>query len=97
MRRHIGRTYQDGSYIRYSGHKTCFDTSPGMTTLFLQRLRFWGWEPVKTVPVALANFEYKEAYDCFGTGTHKFKAWITYFVAGQYKSKDSNEITVSCP
>jgi hypothetical protein len=93
----IGVTRKNGNDI--SGYGSQSNCGPnGDSYLTIQRSRWYGWEDLSTQTVHGSGHDVYVHYNCAGTGTHEFRTIHTATtIGGNYKFKESNHITVTCP
>lgn len=94
---HIGKTYKSGSTIVGYGSQTPDCGPNGVSTLTIQRSRWYGWENLASATVRGPNYDQYVRYNCSGTGTHTYRTIHQgRTIGGSIKIKISNEIRVSC-
>lgn len=94
---HIGPLTRSGNvFTGYGSMANC--GALGSSTIAIQRERFLGtWENVASATIRGSGHDVYVRYNCTGTGTHTFRARnYGTTVGGEWRSKESNKIRLSC-
>jgi hypothetical protein len=93
----IGSTFREGNHIKGFGSLATQCHAFESASLWIERLRWNGWEKLTRADVSGPGYDQYVTYNCTNTGTHTFRTIIEAdTLGGRYLVKASNSIREYC-